>query len=66
MIRYVANFLSEEEGNSRRRCLDVNVVTFELLDTFGNKLVVMDQWPQVSKRDRGIEVVRLDIMFDIQ
>jgi hypothetical protein len=48
VVGNVANFLSEEERDGGHGVLDIDAVSFELLDTFGYELVIMYKGPQVS------------------
>ena len=48
MIRNSTYFLTQEHRNGRKRCFDIDTVAFQFLDTFREKLVVVDQRPKVS------------------
>lgn len=45
VVRDVADFLAEEEGDGGGGGLDVDAVSFELFDAFGDKLVVVNEGP---------------------
>ncbi len=48
MVGDVANFLSEEERDGGHGVLNVDAVSFELLDAFSDELVIMYKRPQIS------------------
>ncbi len=52
MVGNVANFLSEEERDGGHGVLNVDAVSFELLDAFGDELVIMYKRPQISNKRR--------------
>ena len=48
----VADLLPEEEGDVGGRGFDIDTVSFELFDAFGDELVVVYERPQVSEEER--------------
>ena len=48
MIRDVANFLPEKDGDCGGGRFDVDTVAFQFFDAFGNEFVVMNKRPQIS------------------
>ena len=52
MVRDITDLLAEEEGDVGGALLDINGISFELFDAFGNELVVVNKRPKVSTRKK--------------